>query len=283
MELDVTLLSAIQSVIKKQSMDLYLKTHLVAIPPLMSLLQKNQSINLTSWFAGRCFVVESLAAACETLWLNTYKQYHEEGEYVLAMPAISKRALKNSCLFFLVATGKAKYKDIAMQQFLSHANMTCVMGALSALNYADSGARTAALSQFHDRWQHEPLVLDKWLSLHATVNAPRCYDDVCGLLDHPSYQPTNPNNVYALIRGFVANTYYFHSLDGSGYQFISDQVKLMDAINPLVASNLARSFLSWKTVDAQRSALMRQQLESLLQQPKLSTNVYEIISRCVDA
>ena len=283
MELDVTLLNTIQCVMKKESMDLYLKTRLIAIPPLMLLLQKNQAINLTDWFVARCFVIESLATACEALWWNAYPQYHEEGEYELTMPAISKRALKNSCLFFLVATKQAKFKELALEQFSSHANMTCVMGALSALNYSDSDARTAALSQFHDRWQHEPLVLDKWLSLHATVNAPRCYDDVCSLLDHPSYQSTNPNNVYALIRGFVANTFYFHSLDGSGYQFISDQVKLMDTINPLVASNLARSFLSWKTVDAQRSALMKQQLESLLQQPKLSTNVYEIISRCVDA
>lgn len=53
---------------------------------------------------------------------------------------------------------------------------------------------------------------------------------------------TNPNNVYALLLAFFMNNpAEFHRPDGEGYKFWVECVLKLDALNPQVASRVARS------------------------------------------
>ena len=94
---------------------------------------------------------------------------------------------------------------------------------------------------------------------------------------------TNPNRVRALIGAFAANSVNFHDPSGRGYAFIGEQVLALDAFNPQVAARLAKGFSRWRLYEPRRSELMGQQLERLAEAPRLSRDVYEIVSKSLDA
>src|SRR3546814_18282741 len=75
------------------------------------------------------------------------------------------------------------------------------MAALAALNDLDRPERDAALDAFHDRWRHDPLVLDKWFALKAGSARPGTLREVVALLGHPGFSIRNPNRVRPLIGG----------------------------------------------------------------------------------
>jgi aminopeptidase N len=54
---------------------------------------------------------------------------------------------------------------------------------------------------------------------------------------------------------------------------------MIDPLNPQIAAKLVSAFTLWKRYDENRKALMRSQLERILAAPKLSKDVYEVVSK----
>ena len=50
-------------------------------------------------------------------------------------------------------------------------------------------------------------------------------------------------------------------------------------MNPQVAARLVSAFTIWKRYDENRQALMKKELERILAAPKLSKDVYEVVSK----
>ncbi|HEY9567333.1 MAG TPA: aminopeptidase N C-terminal domain-containing protein, partial [Thalassobaculum sp.] len=142
--------------------------------------------------------------------------------------------------------------------------------------------RDAALDAFHDRWRHDPLVLDKWFALKAGSARPGTLREVVALLGHPGFSIRNPNRVRALIGGFTAgNPVRFHHADGSGYAFLADQVLALDAINPQLAARMTQPLVRWRKFDAGRGRAMTDALRRIVDRPTLSKDVYEIASKAL--
>ena len=87
----------------------------------------------------------------------------------------------------------------------------------------------------------------------------------------------NPNKVYALLGSFGGNQINFHAADGSGYELMVGQVMALDAINPQVASRMARNFERYKRYEPARRALMRSALEKIAAMPGLSRETAEVV------
>jgi aminopeptidase N len=86
--------------------------------------------------------------------------------------------------------------------------------------------------------------------------------------------------VRALIGAFCqSNPVRFHQADGAGYEFLTEQILILNAINPQMAARLLAAFTHWRKYDVNRQYLMRSQLERILQSPALSPDVYEIVSK----
>ena len=65
-----------------------------------------------------------------------------------------------------------------------------------------------------------------YLPHQASADTPSALATVQSLLTHEAYDKTNPNAIRSLVQMFAsANPAGFHSLDGSGYAFIGDQVR----------------------------------------------------------
>ena len=170
---------------------------------------------------------------------------------------------------------------LAYEQFQRADNMTDAMAALSCLANLDCPERQPALDAFHEKWKHEPLVVDKWLAVQSTSRLPDTLARVKQLLSHPAFDIKVPNKVYALIRAFVSNHVRFHAADGSGYAFLADQVIALNAINPQVAARMARGFDRWKKFDAGRQAKAKAELERIRDTDGLSKDVAEIVTKAL--
>jgi aminopeptidase N len=219
-----------------------------------------------------------LAASLEKEFRGTYNKLKVEGRYSPDPVSSGRRALRNLCLGYLVEIGHSK---LAYQQFRTADNMTDAMAALTALANVDCPERLPALEAFYAHWQHEPLVVDKWLAVQATSRLPGTLSRVNELLSHPAFDLKVPNKVYALIRAFASNHVRFHAADGSGYAFLADQVVALNKINPQVAARMARGFDRWKRFDENRKSSARAALERIRDIEDLSTDVAEIVTKAL--
>ena len=200
----------------------------------------------------------------ETVWtaLAPAEAYAPDGAQV------GRRALRNLCLGYLAESDDAYLRAAVLPRLLAQfgegGNMTDVIAALATLANLDLPERETALAAFYARWQDEALVVDKWLQVQATSRLPGTVVRVRELMRHPAFDLKNPNKVYALVRSFCgANPRHFHAADGSGYQLAADVIIELQAINPQVASRLARSFDRWRQFDAVRQGHARTALERI--------------------
>lgn len=226
------------------------------------------------------YMRQSLAQVLGAAMLKVYEANLDTGPYNPDAQAMGRRSLKNVCLGYLMELEDPRFTQRCVQQFHDAGNMTDTMAALHALANTDGAERTAALAAFYERWQDDALVMDKWLAIQATSRLPTTLDAVRALTTHPVFNIKNPNKVRALIGSFChSNPACFHAANGEGYRFIGDFIRTLDPINPQVAARLAAAFSLWRRYDPPRQALMREQLQGMLDTPGLSRDVYEIVSK----
>lgn len=194
---------------------------------------------------------------------------------------MGRRALRNTCLSYLTRLGGA-HIERALVQFKRalSVNMTDCIAAMSSLSHGDSSARAEALASFEERWRGEALVMNKWLSVQALAQRADTLEVVQGLLEHDAFKVETPNCVYSLINSFAsANPARFHALDGSGYRFLAAQVKRIDQINPMVAARIVTPLTHWRRYGEVRGALMRAELQSIIEREALSDNLLECVEK----
>jgi aminopeptidase N len=266
-------------------LDNALKAEALSLPSEAYLAEFMRPIDPEAIFAARQFVRQSLAAQLRSQLLAAYQANTDPGEYRIDPAAIGRRALKNTCLRYLLSDATdLEAQQLCLAQFEAAANMTDVMATLGSLVQLDIPAREQALAAFYDKWQQEPLVVDKWLSLQAASRLPNTLETVKALTGHEAFSIKNPNKVRALIGAFCnGNPLRFHAADGAGYGFLVDHVLELDALNPQVAARICSPLTQWRHYDEQRQTLMRAQLERLLAAPGLSRDVYEVVSKSLAA
>ncbi len=201
---------------------------------------------------------------------------------------VGRRALRNTCLAYLGESDAAYLKTKVVPRLIGQltpgGNMTDEIAALATLANLDVPERETALAAFYERWKNEALVVDKWLSVQATSRLPDGAARVRALMQHPAFNLKNPNQVYSLVRGFCgANPRHFHAADGSGYALAADVISELQAINPQVASRIARSFDRWRQFDAGRQAHARAALERIAAVEGLAKDVAEVVGNALKA
>jgi aminopeptidase N len=259
-----------------------LLAQVLTLPSEGYLAEQMDVVDVDGIHAARLFVMRTLAERLRELLRATYHTLHvrEREGYRIDAAAIGRRALKNTCLDYLMQLDEAETRALCLEQFHSARNMTDQLGALASLANCDSPERPAALAAFYDRWRREPLVVDKWLTLQATSRLPGTPDVVRELMAHEAFNLRNPNKVRALIGAFSqANPLHFHAADGSGYTFLADRILGLNPFNPQIAARLMAAFTRWRKYDPIRRQGMRSQLERILNAPELSPDVYEIAAK----
>ena len=253
----------------------------LTLPGESTLAEAMAIVDPDALHAARNGLRKHLAEQLEGEFTGLYATLAPNSPYAPSSEQAGRRALRNLCLGYLSELDSAGTRRLAMQHFRQADNMTDQFAALSVLAniIADCPERQEALGEFYGRWQHEALVVDKWLQVQSTSRRPDTLRTVTTLTAHPAFDIGNPNKIYALIRAFGANLARFNAADGSGYAFIADQVIALHDRNPQVASRLARCFDRWKKFDAGRQAHARQALERIRDHAGLSRDVLEVVTR----
>ncbi|MDR1277035.1 MAG: DUF3458 domain-containing protein, partial [Candidatus Accumulibacter sp.] len=248
-------------------------------PGEATLAERMDVVDPEALFLAREGLVRTLAAVLEADFAALYAKLAPAGAYRWDTAESARRRLRNLCLGYLAQLESADYRAQAFTQFAEADNMTDQFAALGVLAHRDSPQRLVALRDFHDRWNHEALVVDKWLSIQASSPLPGTLRRVEELTRHPAFDLNNPNKVYALLRTFGANHRHFHAADGAGYRFLAARIGALDPINPQVAARLARCFDRWRKFDEAHQRHAQTALEGLRRQPGLSRDVFEVVEK----
>lgn len=237
-------------------------------------------IDVDAVHAVHRFVRAELAKQLHEPMLEYYLHELNTVDHKVDAGVIARRRLKNICLSYLVLLNSSDVYHACLKQFQIARNMTDRLGALAALANIDCPERVEALENFYMMYKNESIVLDKWLSVQAASELPNTLQTVKELMQHPAFQFRNPNKVMALIGAFCNyNQVQFHAKNGEGYQFLTEQVLKLDKLNPQIAARIIEPMLHWRRYDAERQALLRAQLELILRTPKLSKDVFEVVSK----
>jgi aminopeptidase N len=233
-------------------------------------------------FEVRTALRRTLAARLEAGWRAAFDSSTTPGPYSPDAVSAGRRALRNLALGFLMELEQPTWNARCLDLLLQADNMTDAMAALSSLANADCPERSYALNWFYERWQHEPLVLDKWFAVQASSRLPGTLAEVRALLAHPAFDLRNPNKVRALIGAFCqGNHVRFHAADGSGYVFAAEQIMAIDPINAQVAARMARAFDRWRKFDSGRQAHAKAALLRISETAGLSKDTVEVVSRAL--
>ncbi len=159
-------------------------------------------------------------------------------------------------------------------------SMTLSRAALDALQQVDCLERELAMDIFYARWKEHPIVLDTWFALKAGIPSKNGLSLIKELLEHPKYDSKAPNSVRAVLGGLAKNTPIFHALDGSGYEFMAEQILKVDQQNPITASRIAKVFSHWKSYSSPHKERMKASID-LLYQKNLSINTSEVLTQII--
>jgi aminopeptidase N len=220
-------------------------------------------------------VKEHLARSLRDILPALHDQGQVPGPYRPDPDAVGRRSLGNAALALL---SRLDGGESARAQFAAARDMTQSIAALAAL--VNVGGGEEQLRAFHDRWEREPLVLDKWFSLQVALAAPeRAVETVERLTQHPGFDWKNPNRFRAVVGALAGNPAGFHRPDGEGYRLYADWLLRLDGANPLAAARNSTAFDTWRRYDSARQAQVEAQLRRIQAAPGPSRDMAEMVGR----
>ncbi|MFN7026177.1 MAG: aminopeptidase N [Pseudorhizobium sp.] len=230
--------------------------------------------------AGRTAVLTAVAKAGRNLFQRLFDEMQVGGTFSPDAASAGKRALRNAALMYLTYADNSP--EHATRAFGEAHNMTDMLQALTLLahRFPQDPQTDLALDTFLKRFDANPLVIDKWFSVQATIPGAATLGRVKSLMADPHFAPGNPNRVRALVGSFAfANPSGFNRADGEGYRFLAEQILAIDPKNPQLAARILTSMRSWRSLEPQRADHARSALLTIDRSGSLSNDVRDIVER----
>jgi aminopeptidase N len=191
-----------------------------------------------------------------------------------------RRALRNKLLSLLVAAKADGAAQLAEAQYANAGNMTDRLAALAASAGAQTPQASSLMADFRNRFGGDPLVLDKWLAVTASVPSDGVIGQIRAILNEPDFPKTNPNRLRSLVGSFaMGNPTQFARADGAGFQFVAEFVRDVDSINPQVAARILTGFRIYPMLEENRRNAAKNILFALQSGGTLSRNTGDILTR----
>ncbi len=274
------ILDAFAAALKRSQDDPALAAQILTIPSIEDIAREiSKDIDPDRIFRVQTGLKRQLSLALRQELLAVHDVLNDDGPYSPDAKAAGRRSLRNGILMLAAQGGDEAVLDLAEKQFARATNMTDKIAALATLVHHGRDRREAALANFLNAYENDPLITDKWLSLQAVIADDASIDRVRALMNHKTFSLTNPNRVRALVGAFaMQNMTQFNRADGKGYALLADVILDMDKRNAQVAARLLTAFRSWRSLEPVR----RMQAEATLnviRQEKLSSDTRDIVDR----
>ncbi|SBS34490.1 Aminopeptidase N [Marinomonas spartinae] len=276
--IDSNLVAGFKALLEDETLDPAMVALILKLPSQAYLSELAEVIDPQAIKGARHFLKVTIANALAAQFADVYKKHVVMGKYQANAQDIAHRSLKNTALSYWAESADQRAQTAVAEQFKQADNMTDQFAALSIAVKTNHKSAQNMLTAFYEQWKAEPLVVNKWLMLSASQESDDALGAVKALMEHPSFDLKNPNKVRSVLGGFGQNTSGFHHKDGSGYQFLADQIIVLNKRNPQLASRLCTPLTRWKKLKPELSVQMKQQLERILAED-LSKDVYEVVSK----
>ena len=159
----------LENALQDDTIDQAMVAHLLALPTEGFLIEQAEVADVDVIHFVRESLSNHLALELKDLFAQIYNKTNIDEPYKADASSIARRALKNLSLGYLVRTKDSECLETCYKQFNTASNMTDRAAALRQLvnSSCEQGKNLGAqaLDTFYQQWQHEPLVVDQWLSL----------------------------------------------------------------------------------------------------------------------
>ncbi|HHH72488.1 MAG TPA: DUF3458 domain-containing protein, partial [Sulfuricurvum sp.] len=266
-------------ILNDETLDLQFKAQLLSLPTVTMLMQLQTPIDVRPILEARENLNHAIAMRLKEPMRRLYRKLHRPQHEALDGVSMGERALKNRLLGYLMVRQDAKSIECALSQYRESLTMTDRIAALKLLESAAPEAAQAAMRDFYAAYSSDMLVMTKYFSVIAASPRPGVLERVKAAMEDPAFDIKVPNLVRALIGAFARNPHHFHAHDGSGYDFIGEQIIALDAINPMIAAGLAGAFKTYNRMNDRSRGQMQHSLERVMAHEGISKNVYEIVEK----
>jgi aminopeptidase N len=256
----------------------------LTLPAISVIAQTQDVIDPAAIDQARTHLLTAIKRAHKDTLQRLYADNNDSAAFSISTAAMGRRALQNVALELLTATNGTGCAALAHAHYTAADNMTDIVAAVSCLSDSTHVQRAEVLTDFYTRFKDYPLVVDKWFSLQAIANRDAIFDDIAKLRQHADFNIKNPNRVRSLYSAFaINNPVKFHDPSGQGYAILRDVIIELNSINPQIASRLVTPLREWKRYTPALQAHMQAALKAIMDTPKLSNDVFEIVSKILQA
>lgn len=256
----------------------------LTLPEIAVISQSQTVIDPAAIDQARTHILKAIKRSHKDALVKLYDANGNTGSFSIAPEAMGRRALQNAVLDLLTVSNGTGCASRAKAHYDNADNMTDRVAALAALTDSTQPERDVVFADFYNRFKDYQLVIDKWFTLQAMANRDSIFEDLSALRNHPDFNIKNPNRVRSLYSVFaINNPVKFHDPSGKGYAILRDVIIELNAINPQIASRLVTPLREWKRYTPELQAHMKATLQSILETPKLSNDVFELVSKCLNS
>jgi aminopeptidase N len=271
------------AILLDQSIEPMFKSQILELPSITTLMQRQEAIDVTSIVKAQEKLKSVLAQRYIGELLPMLEELYDPSNAHIDGVSMGKRALKNRILGLLMCVGDESIYKLCLSHYHEAYSMSERLSALDLLeNYAPDFA-LEALKHFYERYSDQTLVMNKYFTVCASSRRTGTLERIKILQNNPAYDVKVPNLVRSLIGSFARNAVAFYDVSGDGFVFVADKVIEIDALNPQIASGLVGAFKNYGKLSIEQKTLMGIELERIKNHPKLSSNVYEIVTKILEA
>jgi aminopeptidase N len=289
LEINAEFVTVYRSLLADNSLDKWLLAELISLPTEETLNADLDAPNFEKIAQGRQIILKEMANQLGLDFLKLVNKIRQEFSEARSpftnfnIDAAGVRRLKEECYSYLLCCEIPNIAQELVEQFDTNLgkNMTETIAALSLLANANFDKLDELLDRFYQYWKGDTHALNYWFNLQAAAHAPTVVRRVEQLMQHPAFDLSNPNKVFALLGPFIKNPYGFHALSGDGYRLVADTILKLEKINPTLAANLTEKLATWERYDSVRQKMM---LESLIKirDDATSSDVLTIVKKALE-
>lgn len=278
------LLNVFKGILTQPGNDKQMTAMMLDLPGYSELAQKRAIINPEAITAVEKTFTDALRVHLSQEFLDVHNAQAPTTAYHYDVAAVGQRALRNTTLYYLSANNDAKTAAtmaLAEAQYKNADNMTERAAGLKALLRMDRAApeSIAALADFYQEYKTDASPLDSWFTYNILYAGEDAVKAAQTMKQHPDYQNASPNRIRAVIGAVAGVPESFHNKDGSGYNFIADEIIDLDPKNPQTAARFVDMFSNLRKMAEPWQTEMKTAMVRIASQPQLSTDVSEKLEK----
>ena len=273
--------SVVSSILEDEQLSPALKANLLRLPSYPQLLDNLTVVVPAELVQARENLRDFIAREFATQWAQLTQALASAEDYQFNADEAGRRELQAIAMYYWVATGAPEAVTFAEALYRAANNQTDRLNGLSAvLESNDRDRKTMLLAHFYRQWSSDTQMVETWLSLQSSA-AGVTLERIRELMAHEAFDLTNPNKVRRVLGGFAANFKQFHDTNGAGYQFIAEQIKALDQVNPQTAARFVTVLETWRKFAPAHAKQMQAALSDILTAESISPDVLEMTQKAL--